>query len=1014
MYTTTGEGTVIPQVLPTECSGPTSDICQKLWGMNRIKAPTLWMKLTGAPTANGWVLRGSLLDDGVNLDHNDLKGQFNIADSFTPKGATPAGGRAGISGHGTHTSGTFVGAWDGGDPRGIVGVPGKAQAISCNMLPSNYNGAIGLEVITECIKHVSDKNASWISSNSWAFVNPLAPTSNTVKLVRDAIQQYVCDKGGIFVAAAGNGLCRDFPSANRICECANPAAPWSCKKGVTIGVDISDAGTYPNGTKVSGLKIYPAAFAEELDCVIAVASIGYEDATRGMEADQIHPTSNWGESVKIAGPGWDILSDWYNVSVPDLWLSQLSTGTSMATPHVSGAIYLLRNAFTSVSAADIIECVLDTAVDSVLPPSQSFYNDPNASIGGGILDVDAAYSCVQEKAGGGSATSPPPPPLGSRPPPPPGSTATSPPPPKAPPPPPGNQSPPPPGSTDRPPPPPAPQSPPPVVSPSPAPSSSPPPPPPPPSPPTKAAGVAFIDRTYSMQYGSCNSMTVPPTDLYTNSGSGRAPSVMIFPQGPYPPGVTVVSIAPTTGATSCASVVTVVPCKVKCNPASASAPTPPLGSTSCSMAAADAPEMVDAASLGNSMVSLTQNPPGPYQLGSIPVTFTAVYPGGVKSPSATCTLTVSAPAATPMAVTPQNTCIWRRRAATREYCFRPADLVAVTGGNNACTGGSAPRASSTGCGAGVGTSTTGTGGTGSTSRTTSGTGAGLGRSYWAASTAGGSTAAAATEVQLQGRRLFAVGRDLLLRGRVLLQRQRYSKEQKQQQLVGQLLNQMEHSGSSQQQQKTQWPHPMLSGASRQQQQKMSSPPPSQAQGGAAKQWPDAMSAFSALAQAGQAANEAVAATVAKMASAAAAAAGMEPAAAAAAAAAAEDSVVPAHHWSGFGGKRGYSFASSWYASKMPKWYSVQTSGFMYTWQGRWFTSPTRAASSFQSVGDSCRVSNTGMVCVQFSNAQPMQLATAQVTVSDNSSSQSVSSRISIWNQASATRPAGVPDYCVAA
>jgi len=229
----------------------------------------------------------------------------------------------------------------------------------------------------------------------------------------------------------------------------------------------------------------------------------------------------------------------------------------------------------------------------------------------------------------------------------------------------------------------------------------------------------------------------------------------------------------------------------------------------------------------------------------------------------------------------------------------------------------------------------------------------------------------------------------------LLQRQPYGKEQQQQQqLVGQLLNQMQPGASSQQQQ-----------------QKMKSPPPSQAQGGAAKQWPDAMSAFSALALAGQAANEAVAATVAKMASA--AAAGMEPAAAAAAAAA-EDSVVPAHYWSGFGGNKGYYYGSSWYASQMPKWYSVQTSGFMYTWQGKWYTSPTRAASSFQSVGDSCRVSNTGMVCVQFSQTAPMELATAQVTVSDNSSSQSVTSRISIWNQASATRPAGVPDYCVGA
>jgi hypothetical protein len=171
-----------------------------------------------------------------------------------------------------------------------------------------------------------------------------------------------------------------------------------------------------------------------------------------------------------------------------------------------------------------------------------------------------------------------------------------------------------------------------------------------------------------------------------------------------------------------------------------------------------------------------------------------------------------------------------------------------------------------------------------------------------------------------------------------------------------------------------------------------------------------MTAFSELAEAGQTANDAVAATVAKMASA--AAAGVEPAAAAAAAA--EASVVPAHHWSGFGGNKGYYFGSSWYASQMPAWYSTQSGSFMYTHKGKWFSCPTRPASGFQAVGDDCRVSNTGMVCVQFSNAEPMRLVTAQVAVSDNSSSQTVISRITVWNPASATQPAGVPDYCVGA
>ena len=824
--TTQGNETVGPQQLPTECSGPTANTCQRLWGMNRIKAPTLWRKLSGVPTANGWVLRGATLDNGVYMAHNDLKGQFNVADSFTPAGATPAGGQAGDSGHGTHTSGTFVGAWDGGDMRGIAGVPGKAQVISCNMIPTDFNGAGFGQLITDCIKHAADKDASWVISNSWAFVNPMSPDHSTISLIRDAIKQYVCDRGGIFVVAAGNGLCRNFPSASppRICTCNRPSSPWSCTEGAIIGVDVSDAGIYPNGTKVEGLKVYPAAYAEELDCVIAVANIGYRNSSRGMEADQIHPASNWGNAVKIAAPGWDILSDWYDSFIQDPWSSIQATGTSQATPHVSGAIYLLRNAFPGVSAADIIDCVLSTATDPVLPPSDTYISDPNAAIGGGILDVDKAYTCTQQK------------PVGELP------------------------SPPPAGGDTRPPPPPATG-----VRPSPPPPRLPPPPPP-----SGSAGVACVDKTYRLQYSLCDSAVVPPTDLYTASSQGDAPPVTVFPEGPYPPGVTVVSITPVNGAASCESTVMVVPCKVKCSPAKAVVPQPSPGNPGCRLPAADLPDMVDDNSLGSTMMRVTRKPSGPYRVGSTAITFTAVYPGGVKSPSATCTFTVLPPLAKQMAVTPRNVCVWRRSASTREYCFEPADLVAVAGGANPCR---PARASSVRCGAGARTSCTAT-----VFRPSGGT---------------GSTVVAAS--------------------------------------------------------------------------------------------PNAASVVSAAAGPPEVA-----------------------------AAAVDNSVVPAHFWTGVGGYQGYYYGSPWSAFQLPRWFSRQYNGFVYSWKGRWYMCPTMTSGAFQAVGDHCRVSNTGMVCVQFADDVPVQLVTAQVTVSDKSSSQTVTSRISIWNQASATRPAGVPKKCIAA
>jgi hypothetical protein len=793
-----GDEEVRTQALPAECSGPANNTCQELWGMNRIRAPDLWRRISGVPTADGWVLRGTMLSNGVYMDHNNLKEQFNASDSFTPRGATPTGGQAGISGFGTHQAGTFVGAWDSGDTRGIVGVPGRAQVISCNMIPTNLNGATITEIISDCIKHAADTNASWVVSNSWYFVNPSSPGAAFIGVVRDAIQQFVCDKGGIFVVPSADGLCRDFPDFNRFCVCSNPNSPWNCAGGIRIGVNISDAGIYPNGTKVEGLKVYPAAYAEELDCVIAVANIGYADAERGMEADQIHPTSNWGNAVKIAAPGWDILSDWYQEVSTDPWASNIQTSTASSLAHVSGTIYLFRNAFPTVSAADIMDCLLRTAVDQVLPPSDTFFNDPDAVVGGGILDVDLAYTCVELKAAG-------------------------------------------------------------------------------------STGLICLNRTYTLQYGACDNIAVAPAGLYIYIGQGGAPSVTVSSPGPYPPGITDVSVTTTDGGgTTCTSRVTVVPCTVVCNSATATAPKPPMGSTTCTLPAASLPNMVDEASLGSTMLRLTRSPAGPYPLGVTSITFTAMYPGGVESPSATCTLTVLGGAATPMGVAARNPCVWRRSASIREYCFKASDLVAVTGGSNACTGGP-PRASSIRCGVGPGCS--------------------------------------------------------------------------------------------------RWPSLFLSSA---------------AAANSATQFPGSQS-NAAVRESAPAAHEQTADV------------------AAAAAAAGNDSAATALFWGMFPGYRGYAvYSSPWPAFQLPTQFSTQYNGFIYPWQARRYSCPTTPHVSFQAQGLNCKVASPGTLCVQFDGNVPLQLVTAQVTMSDKNLRRRVTSRITMWNPASATRPAGVPANCIAA
>jgi hypothetical protein len=387
--------------------------CANLWGMNRIKAPQLWKKLESSapPGVLNPVFLGTINDNGVYFGHNDLSRNVMESLSHTGAGAEPQGGnpvREEFGGHGTHVAGTAVGEWGNRDERGIAGVFGNGKVISCNLLPETTPaGVSSLDVLIDCLAHAQSNDAHWVSSNSWGFVDPLFPDDLGIQLLRDSIKQFVCDKGGIFIASAGNGLCRDQPGS--ACVCDLNFSPWQCSSnfGRWVGVNVSDAGVLPDGTKIEGMKAYPAAFAEELDCVIAVAAITPTDADESVQADELAYFSNWGNAVQTAAPGWDIYSDWWdwedNPANP--WDATRLYGTSMACPHVVGTALLLRNAFPWASSKQLIECITKgSSTDKVLPPSAFYGGDQSAVIGTGVLSAVAAYDCLAAVAARGRNT----------------------------------------------------------------------------------------------------------------------------------------------------------------------------------------------------------------------------------------------------------------------------------------------------------------------------------------------------------------------------------------------------------------------------------------------------------------------------------------------------------------------------------------------------------------------------------------------------------------------------------
>lgn len=67
----------------------------------------------------------------------------------------------------------------------------------------------------------------------------------------------------------------------------------------------------------------------------------------------------------------------------------LCAGTSMSAPHVAGAVILLRNSFPDASNTQVTKCLVSTSERTVKP------HWPGSFIGGGILNVKAAYDCMK-------------------------------------------------------------------------------------------------------------------------------------------------------------------------------------------------------------------------------------------------------------------------------------------------------------------------------------------------------------------------------------------------------------------------------------------------------------------------------------------------------------------------------------------------------------------------------------------------------------------------------------------
>ncbi|MEP6789052.1 MAG: S8 family serine peptidase, partial [Acidobacteriota bacterium] len=255
----------------------------------------------------------AVLDSGVDYTHVDLRENMWIRPENVPaytdaelgtfndlngyNGTDKVADPMDDNGHGTHCAG-IIGA-EGDNGEGIVGINWHVKIMPLKFLGRGGFGSTNDAI--EAINYAIDRKKHGVNiriiSASWGSTSNSKALEDTIRAAGDA--------GILFVAAAGN--------------------------------DGSNNDSRPH---------YPSNY--DLPNVISVAALDRNDQLAGF--------SNFGvKTVHIAAPGKDILSTWLNDSYRE------ASGTSMATPYVSGVAALIIAADPGISMKDLRDRILKTA-----------------------------------------------------------------------------------------------------------------------------------------------------------------------------------------------------------------------------------------------------------------------------------------------------------------------------------------------------------------------------------------------------------------------------------------------------------------------------------------------------------------------------------------------------------------------------------------------------------------------------------------------------------------------------
>jgi len=263
--------------------GVTTKTSEYPWGVDRVDAE----KAHGADKCGAGV-DIYVLDTGVDIDHPDLvdklKGSWNCTQSGCPEGGVDD-----KNGHGTHVAGTAAAALGNG---GVIGVAPMANLYAVKVLG---NSGIGFR------------------SDIMAGIDFVAG-----RVTLDSLHAPVVINMSI-------GGSRGTPSGSE-----------SCTASGYLGGSDDYYRTICNAANAG--VVFAVAAGNESQDTAGVAPAGYADAVITVSATDknniLASFSNYGSAVDVAAPGVSIVSDKKGGGTTTM------SGTSMASPHVAGAVAL--------------------------------------------------------------------------------------------------------------------------------------------------------------------------------------------------------------------------------------------------------------------------------------------------------------------------------------------------------------------------------------------------------------------------------------------------------------------------------------------------------------------------------------------------------------------------------------------------------------------------------------------------------------------------------------------------